>query len=559
MSQSMKRREFISTIGAGAAALGLSGNINSASSGNKRPNILWITCEDISPDLGSYGLSEVKTPNLDRLASQGIRYTRAFAHAGVCAPARSGLITCMYPTTIGSMHMRTANPSGKFDYYPSSLPQFGYEVVPPPYVKCFTEYLRAAGSYCTNRTKTDYQFNPPITAWDRLILWKEGGADWRDREKGQPFFTVINFTTTHESRIRIPAGKKSKRNLANITLPPYYPDTPLVRNDFACYYDNIETLDKQIQEVLDWLEEDGLADDTVVFFYGDHGRGLPRAKRWIYDSGILVPLIIRWPGVLKPGTVNEEPVSFIDFGATVLSIAGVPVPGYMQGKPFLGDRKVPPREYIFAARDRMDTAYDRIRAVRDKRYKYIRNYQPEKTYAQEIAYMDLMPTMQEMRRLNAEGKLKGPEKLFFRKTKPVEELYDTLNDPHEINNLTESSGHKDILERMRKVHEKWVEETKDLGHIPEPELVERMWPGGNQPVTETPVIDRHKASPQGAWKVKLSCPTEGASIAYTMEPGDDAHWKLYNEELKISGPTTIRVRAIRIGYKESPEVSASFT
>ncbi|MFC1551291.1 sulfatase-like hydrolase/transferase [Candidatus Latescibacterota bacterium] len=558
MSQPIKRREFIGTMGAGAAALGMSctQSLETDPEPKKRPNILWITCEDISPDLSCYGVPEVSTPNLDRLATQGALYSRAFAHAGVCAPARSGLITSMYPSSIGSNNMRTANGSGKFDFYPDTLPRFGYEVVPPPEVKCFTEYLRAEGYYCTNRTKTDYQFQPPITAWDRIIPFNQGGADWRGREEGQPFFSVINFTNTHESQIRVPAGKKSDRDLASITLPPYYPDTPLVRNDYACYLDNIEAMDTMAQELLDWLEEDGLAEDTVVFFYGDHGRGLPRAKRWLYDSGTLVPLIIRWPGEIDPGTVNEELVSFIDFGATVLSIAGVEVPDYMQGEPFLGDQAAASREYVFGARDRMDTAYDNIRMVRDKRYKYLRNYMPEKTYAQEIAYMDMMPTMREMRRLNAEGKLKGPEKLFFRETKPLEELYDTVEDPHEINNLADSAEHRDILEKLRKVHEDWMIETGDKGHISEPDLVESMWPGGVQPVTAEPSFIS-SVGPNDTLNIKLKCPTEGASIAYTTDAGDDAHWKLYSRELNLSGPADLRVRAIRIGFKESPE--ATFT
>ncbi len=555
MSHPMKRREFIGTMSAGAAALGMScaggSESEQTSAPKKRPNILWITTEDISPDLSCYGVAEVSTPNLDRLASQGAKFTRAFAHAGVCAPARSGLITSMYPSAIGSNHMRTANSSGRFDYYPDTLPQYGYEVVPPPEVKCFTEYLRAEGYYCTNRTKTDYQFQPPITAWDRIIPFNEGGADWRGRGEGQPFFCVINFTNTHESQIRMPAGKKSSRDLSSINLPPYYPDTPLVRNDYACYLDNIEAMDNMAQEVLDWLEEDGLAEDTVVFFYGDHGRGLPRAKRWLYDSGTLVPLIIRWPGVIDPGTINEELVSFIDFGATVLSIAGVDVPDYMHGRPFFGNQAAKPREYVFGARDRMDTAYDMIRMVRDKRYKYLRNYQPEKTYAQEIAYMDMMPTMQEMRRLNAEKKLAGPQKLFFRETKPVEELYDTLNDPHEINNLSGLPEYRDTLERLRKVHEDWMEEVGDKGFIPEPELVESMWPGMVQPVTAEPRISA--LGSQGKLTITLRCATEGASIAYTTDEDDEAHWNLYTAPFTIADNSTLRARAIRIGYKESPE------
>ncbi len=545
MPQKMKRREFIGLMGAGMAVMTLPGCISKENMVKERPNILWISCEDISPDLGCYGYNEVRTPNIDRLASEGIRYTNAFTVAGVCAPSRSGIITGMYPTTIGSMHMRTRN----------KIRNINYEAVPPSYVKCFPEHLRAAGYYCTNRSKTDYQFNPPITAWDRV---SGNWGDWRGRTEGQPFFSVINLTITHESRIRVPLDKDPIIDPASVTLPPYYPDTPVVRRDWARYLDNIEELDRQVGEILERLEQDGLAENTVVFFWSDHGRGLPRAKRWVYDSGIHVPLTIRWQGVIKPGTICDDLVSFIDLGPTVLSIAGVEIPPYMQGQAFLGEQKAPLREYIFAARDRMDETYDIIRCVRDKRYKYIRNYQPEKPYAQNIQYMDLMPTMQEMRRLNAEGKLKGPEKLFFRKTKPVEELYEITVDPHEINNLAKLPEYESVLKRMREVHENWKKETKDLGHIPEKEHMENMWPGGVQPKTATPTISPNGGTFNSSVTVKITCPTEGASIAYTTEEGKKAHWKLYTREFNLKKNSELKARAIRIGYEESPEVQADF-
>lgn len=551
MVSSLNRRDFLGLV---SAAAGLTTfHMNGFTS--VQPNILWITCEDISPDLGCYGLTEISTPNIDRLASEGIRYTHAFGHAGVCAPVRAGIITAMYPSAIGANHMRTQKSPGPSKSYPAELPDSGYDVVPPPYVKCFTEYLRAAGYYCTNRSKTDYQFRPPITAWDRIIPFREGGADWRGRAPGQPFFCVINFTGTHESRIRMPAGKKSSRDLSTIPVAPYYPDTPVVRNDYACYYDNIETLDSDMQEILDMLEEDGLSDNTAVFFYGDHGRGLPRGKRWLYDSGIRFPLIIRWPGMIPPGQVSDELVGFIDLGPTALSIAGVTVPNYMHGRPFLGDRKAPPREYIFAARDRMDAAYDRIRAVRDKRYKLIRNYMPDKPYAQPIAYRDLMPTMQEMRRLDAEGRLTGPQALFMRKTKPPLEFYDTLKDPYEIDNRAGDPAYASIIERLESALDNWLNEVGDMGAIPETELVERFMPGGVQRITETPLIIKDKLKGMDFWTVTLSCGTEGASIAYTTETGEKAHWKLYTGPVRIDKPCTVRTRAIRIGYRESDEAT----
>lgn len=546
---SMNRRQFIGTAGAGAAgaaALGLPGCATPPQTpSGKQWNILWITCEDISPDLGCYGVTDVETPYLDQLAAEGIRYN-AFSHAGVCAPTRAGIITCMYPISIGAMHMRTGN-GGSFASYPTDLPRFGYEAVPPPEVKCFTEYLRAAGYYCTNRDKTDYQFQPPRTAWDHIIRFNQGGADWRGREEGQPFFCVINYTSTHESQIRSPRGRVAKHDPQKVTLPPYYPDTPAVRNDYACYLENIENLDLEVKKVLDWLEEDGLTDETVIFFYGDHGRGLPRAKRWIYDSGLLAPLIVRWPGVIEPGQVDDGMVAFIDFGATALSIAGIPMPEHFHGRPFLGDYTAPRRDYIYAARDRMDTVRDRYRGVRDTQFKYIRNYEPWKPYVQPLSYRDQMPTMQELLRMNEEGTLDNIQALWFRQSKPVEELYDIIADPHEVNSIADDPAYAADLERLRGKLDEWLDEVGDMGYIAEPELVNMFWPGGVQPVTEAPVINK------SGGKFAITCATEGASIAWTTGEGDDAHWKLYTEPLALTGPGTLRSCAIRIGFKESDE------
>ncbi len=372
MAQSpFTRRRFIGTAAVALAAP----PFLARGQGKKPPNILWVTCEDTSPDLGCYGDAYAVTPNLDKLAAQGARYTHCFTHAPVCAPSRSGIITGMYPTTIGTHHMRCHG-------------------VPQPFVRCFTEYLRAAGYYCTNNSKTDYNFPPPITAWDECS--KE--AHWRNRpDKGQPFFAVFNIGSTHESQCW-PIDGKLDHDPAKAVLPPYYPDTPVVRRNWARYYDQVTKMDAQVARILKELEDDGLAENTVVFFYGDHGRGLTRAKRWVYDSGIRVPLLIRWPGVIKPATVTDRLVAFVDFGPTVLSIAGIKPPEHMQGRPFLGEHDTPPRDYVFAHRDRMDETYDIIRAVRDKRFKYIRNFEPHKPYAQRINYMEKMPILQEMRR-----------------------------------------------------------------------------------------------------------------------------------------------------------------
>jgi N-sulfoglucosamine sulfohydrolase len=510
----------------------------------KRPNILWITCEDMSPDLGCYGDGYARSPNLDKLARQGALFKRAFSVAPVCAPSRSAIITGMYPTTIGTHHMRCKG-------------------VPPSYIRCFTEYLRALGYYCTNNVKTDYNFDSPITAWDE----SSAKAHWRNRRrKDQPFFAVINITTTHESQVRLDAKQFAKRT-AKVKLedrhdpgmakiPPYYPDTPIVRNDWARYHDLITAMDIQVGEILAQLEEDGLADSTIVFFYSDHGRGLPRAKRWLYGSGLHIPLLVRWPGQIRPGTVREDLVSALDFPPTVLALAGAEVPKHLQGQVFLGDKTAQPRPYIFGVRDRMDEKYDRIRCVRDARYHYVRNFEPKIPYAQNIAYMDLMPTMQEWRRLHALGQLKGAAALFFLPEKPEEELYDVNADPHEVNNLAGSPKHQQVLKKMRQALLDWQKQTRDLGHIPEEKLWEMVRPGGKWSVTQAPVIESKASNVQGSLRVRITCPTEGASIAYSFDEGKNARWLLYAGELTVNQPATLRARAFRLGYKDSPEVQS---
>jgi N-sulfoglucosamine sulfohydrolase len=426
----------------------------------KPPNIVVIVGEDMGPELRCYGDANAITPNMDRLAAQGARFTRCFTHAPVCAPSRSGLITGRYPTSIGSHHMR------------STL------LKPPP---LFTEYLKKAGYTIAWPTKspygkTDFNFAIPPGAFDIV-------TDWTKDIPKQPFFGFYNITTSHESQIRAPAARFAKnterlkpserRNPAKMKLPAYYPDTQEVRRDLANYYELVTAVDYQIGVVLDALEKAGIADNTIVFLTGDHGRGLPRSKRWVYNQGIHVPLIVRWPGHIKPKTVREDLVCFLDFAPTMLALAGVEVPNEMQGQIILGPKQAPQRQYIFAARDRMDETYDRIRTVRDKHCQYVRNFEPALPYAQRIAYCELMPTMKVWRRLHAEGKLNAVQDLFFAATKPREELYDVDTDPDEVHNLAANPKYKDKLAQMRAALDRWMKETKDLGAIPERELIKR--------------------------------------------------------------------------------------
>lgn len=426
----------------------------------KRPNIVWIMGEDMGPELGCYGDPNAITPNVDRLAREGARFRRCFTHAPVCAPSRSGLITGRYPTSIGTHHMR------------STL------LKPPP---LFTDSLRSAGYTVCWPTrsafgKTDFNFNLPPRAFDVV-------DDWTKAVPKGPFFGFYNITTSHESQIRAPAEKLHKnlarlkpsehRSPAKVRVPAYYPDTPVIRRDLANYYDLVTAVDCAVGDVLAALDRAGVADNTVVILAGDHGRGLPRAKRWVYDSGTHVPLIIRWPGHIAPGTVRDDLACFLDLPATTVALAGVPVPEAFQGRVLVGPNAGPEPRYVFSARDRMDERYDRIRSVRDRRFRYVRNFHPELPYAQRIAYMEEMPTMREWRRLHAEGALNPAQDHFFAPAKPKEELYDEDADPDEIHNLADDPKYAAQLAELRAALDRWIAETHDLGAVPERELIRR--------------------------------------------------------------------------------------
>jgi hypothetical protein len=364
-----------------------------------------------------------------------------------------------------------------------------------------------------------------------------------------PFFAVFNLTVSHESRNWPKKNEKLVHDPAKATVPAYYPDTPVVRENIARCYDNVSRMDAQAGRILKDLEADGLSENTVVFFWGDHGRGLPRCKRWCYDSGIHVPLIVRWPGKIKSETVCDDLISLIDLAPSVLGIAGVEIGGHIQGRAFVGPEKRTARKFIVAGRERMDlNSDDHIRCIRDKRYKYIRNFMPEKAYAQPIPYRDKMPIMKEWRRLHEAGELEGAAKLFMRDEKPAEEFYDTQVDPYEVNNLIESPKHRVIIDRMRKELARWIVETNDLGGLSEDELIERMWPGRKQPVTAKPTIS---CSREGNSKVNvvMECATEGASIGYRVN--DEEGWRVYGGPLTVAAGDMIRAKAGRIGCKDS--------
>ncbi len=453
MRRQLDRRDFMKFAGAGAAGLSLGCMTQSSVLGagmyDKRPNILWIMGEDICPDIGCYGTPAVKTPNLDRLASEGIRYTNAFVTGPVCSASRSAMITGMYQTSIGAHNHR----SHRGDGY----------TLPEP-VKLITDYLRRAGYYTTNNGKTDFNFKPKGKAFD--------GKDWKGRKEGQPFFAQVTFGVTHR------AFKRDKNNPIDpdkVKVPPYYPDTKLTRRDWADYLESMQILDGQVGQLLKRLEDEGLADNTVVIFIGDHGSCHVWGKQWLYEGGIHIPLIIRWPGVLKAGQVREDMVSAIDISATILKVAGIEPPAHMEGEVFLGpDAKK--RDYIISARDRCDETVDRIRCVRTKRYKYIRNFMPERPYTQFNAYKTRQyPVVTLLEVLHKRGELTEAQAKFMAPRRPKEELYDLVNDPYELCNLADDARYETKLVELRAILEKWIIETGDKGQIAEDKKSVDQW------------------------------------------------------------------------------------
>ena len=522
---------------------------------SEKPNILWISVEDIGPLLEVYGDKSIRTPNIERLAKEGIIFTNAFATAGVCAPSRSSIITGMYPVSIGTHNMRTgphyAYREPEAETYKSyvslkdirgrNIPE--YATVPPPFVKVFTEYLRAAGYYTSNAAKTDYQFNSPMTAWDEIGK----DAHYKNRNKGQPFFAVFNHEITHESRIFMKKEDPMLADIHNIKIPTYFPDLPIVRQDIARAYSNIIELDQQIGKLLDQLKAEGLLDKTIIFFWSDHGGPLLRQKRAVGNSGLRVPLIVRLPNGNMAGTKVEDIVSLMDLGPTVLSLAGIKPPAYMHGKAFLGPYKTKiPHSYAFGSADRFDEAADMSRSVIDGRFVYIKNFHPELPLIYRNAYREQIDMTRTLIEMDQQGKLTGDAAYIFMKTKPEEELYDLLNDPDEVHNLAQLPEHQAQLKEMRSALGAWQIKVGDLGFIPEYDLVNMMWPGMSQPLTEKVVFKKEGS------KLILTSTTDGSSIAYQADEAiGGKRWKLYNQPLAMGSFKRIAARAVRIGYKTS--------
>lgn len=414
----------------------------------ERPNVLWIMADDLGTDLACYGTPEIQTPNLDCLAAEGIKYTNMFTVAAVSSVSRSAMITGMYPVSINCHQHRTQ--------YKSPLPDS---------IRPITEYFRNAGYYVSNGTvkdrtkfgKTDYNF---VHSVEDLY----DGPDWTGRKEGQPFFAQIQISYPHRPFIH---DTVHPINPDKVLIPPFYPDHPVTRKDWALYLETIQVVDRQVGFILNRLEEEGLLENTVVFFFGDQGQPHVRSKQFMYEEGTHTPLIVRWPGKLEPNVVCDDLISNIDLSAQALAIAGIALPPHMHGKEFIGD--VPKREYLFSMRDRRDETVDRIRAVRSTRYRYIRNFYPDLPYTQQNAYKKFnYPVLTLMHLMHHEGTLSKEQDLFMANTRPAEEIYDLVKDPFELNNLAADSESAVIKNEMSSALDDWLQKY-DIAVYPEDE------------------------------------------------------------------------------------------
>ena len=506
-----------------------------------------------------------RTPNLDRLAAEGVRFTNVLTTAGVCAPSRAALITGMHQISIGGQHMRT-----------STRPAGGYLAVPPPEVKAFPELLRRAGYYTLTSLKLDYQFSEVLPGTGPFTIWDAEGfaPSWRERPAGKPFFAMINPGQTHESGLFQPLGRwpHSVSHLAmqlvrawqyglddgegpvtpeQVAVPRYYPDTPVVRADIARHYNNIARMDAEVGAVLARLEADGLADSTIVVFTTDHGDALPRAKRELFDTGIRVPLIVRWPAHwrpegLAPGSVDERLVSFVDLAPTILEWAGAERPAYLHGRS-LSQLRESPQRYAFASRDRIDEVEDRQRAVRDERFEYIRSWRPDLPGGHRLAFRDDLELMRELRALYEAGALDLLQRQWFEP--PGEErLFDTLADPDELHDLSADPAHAAVLARLRTALDAWLVRVGDWSEETEDAMVARFQPAGVRPVTDTPGLQLE------ASRIAITCATPGASIGYRE---GDGPWLLYVAPIDARPGATVTAKAVRYGWEESEPAALS--
>ncbi len=508
------------------------------------PNVVWIVLEDQSAEFfPMYGNEIVKLPEIEKLADQSFIYENAYSPAPVCSPARSSIITGMYPTTLGTHNMRCYNA-----YDTANQPGIGipsYSPVVPVEVQPFTHYLRKAGYYCTNNAKEDYNFATLPSMWDE----SSKKATWRNREKpDQPFFSVFNIEVTHESRIWQNGNEELYVNPDDVKVPPYFPDDSIVRHDMAVNYSNLVRADQQVGEIIEQLKEDSLYDNTIIFFYADHGGPFPRHKRALYETGTKVPMMVKIGAQSNTARI-EDMVSFIDLAPTMLSLVGIEPPEYIQGSPFLGDFVPEDKiKYIFTASDRFDECYDRVRAVRSDRFKYIRNFDVQKPYAIPVSYRLNMPMMLDLIRQRDENTLDSLQAKWLAASKPPEELYDLKNDPYELNNLADDPDYKKEKEKLQLVLNEWISSTGDLGSQNEKELIRNWRVDGHQPKLPTPQLEMKDKS-------LISIANNHNGITNLWKYASDEKWNMYTKPITITENMSVEFKSVKIGFEESAVVS----
>ncbi len=539
-----------------------------------RLNVLWLVAEDLSPYyLNAYGDARAPTPNLDRLANEGVVYTHNFSVSGVCAPSRATLATGLYPNAFGAHNMRTISQEAAA----KKAGIINYQAVPPQEVKMVSEIMREQGYYTTNNSKEDYQFFKSELAWDESSAY----AHWRNRPyEEMPFFAVFNAGVTHESsmwyhKARIddyedfPPGRDRKEwwklrgfdsledyenheippqvpeNL-EVEIPPYLPQNEVGANAMRRMYANIVRMDRFFGRIIDQLEADGLLEKTIIFWFSDHGGPLPRQKRLLYDSGLHTPLMIRFPNKERAGERDDRLISFVDFPSTLLSLANIEPPSYMQGQAFEGSFKTEKsRGFIHGHADRFDESIDMIRAVRNKKFKYLKNFYPEKPYYLPLKYREKMDVMQELLKMRDAGKLNKHQALWFKTSKPNEELFDIENDPHELNNIADDPNYAEVLNTLREECLRWMTDIDDKGLVDERELIELFYPNGNAQLTAAPKIEITSK------KVSVSTTDTGVRVGYRYRSEKAPHlgWKHYTQPIDQKVGDTLEIITHRLGFK----------
>ena len=495
----------------------------------EQKNILWLVCEDQSLFFSSYYDSVAKTPNIDELASKAIVYDNFFAVSPVCAPSRSSIITGMYPTTTGTQHMRAYKKNKDSINSKTNLPF--YSAVPKRKVQFFTENLRKMGYFCTNNSKEDYNMETSPLAWDE----SNKNAHWGNRKENQPFFSVFNFNITHESRIWNNYKKHSSDQTNKVILPPFLPNNHTIKNDFVTNYKNIEKLDQQVGEIIDQLKDDGLYENTVIFFFSDHGGPFPRYKRSIYDTGLKCPLIIKWNEVNNEPR-NDQMISFIDLAPTILELTKSESNYNMEGVSFYNQNN---RDYIFASTDRFDEYTDKRRCVRNKEFKLIINYDTNSSIMKPVSYRQNMKTMRILDSLNDLKKNNSSMENWYKKTKPKYELYDIVNDPYELNNLYKNKDYDSVFYELKKKLDNWINGS-DYGNITENQLLKEMWPNGEKPKLREPIIIKKENG------INIISNNKNTSIGWRNNKTDS--WNIYLKNEIIFPESIFEIIVFSPGY-----------